>query len=159
MLKRTGFTPLISPHPSRDVLLPYIFHQPSSGVPSRIQMVSQCKVLHHRFVWEGGFEPPVHTTLVQTLVSKTSSLNQTRSLPVIGRGSRTRTCDLVLPKHAYYQLYYTPITLLLAFQRINSSLNPTCFFRVIFESNKLFFQSLSSVLYTFFFCHVLYDFN
>ena len=35
------------------------------------------------FVGRGRFELPVHTTLVQTLVSKTSSLNQTRSTPVI----------------------------------------------------------------------------
>ena len=89
------------------VLLPYTFHQPSSSVPSRIQKNIQCKVLHHRFVGRGGFEPPVHTTFVQTLVSKTSSLIQTRSTPV-GRDSRTRTCDLMLPKHAYYQLYYIP---------------------------------------------------
>ena len=32
----------------------------------------------------------------------------TRSHPV-GRDGGTRTHDLVLPKHAYYQLYYTPI--------------------------------------------------
>ncbi len=52
-------------------------------------------------------------------------------LPVVGRDSRTRTCDLVLPKHAYYQLYYIPITKTFDFQRLQSCfgyplLSPDC---------------------------------
>lgn len=49
-------------------------------LPSLIVPVTCRHRITFPIVYEGGFEPPVHTTLVQTLVSKTSSLNLTRSL-------------------------------------------------------------------------------
>ena len=58
------------------------------------------------YVREVGFEPTEDTPMCPHWLPRPVA-STTRSLPV-GRGSRTRTCDLVLPKHAYYQLYYTP---------------------------------------------------
>ena len=49
------------------------------------------------------------------------------------RDDRIRTCDLMLPKHAYYQLYYIPFSknsssFLISFAKVSQNFETTKFF-------------------------------
>ena len=146
-----GFTPQFLPSYGSDVVA-ICFSHFSPSVPSRIHQATHIQYyVHHYLVREVGFEPTEDTPVCPHWLPRPVA-STTRSLPV-GRDSRTRTCDLVLPKHAYYQLYYIPLNLLTAFNGCNPALDILYFHRIVPELHQLHIQFLQFLVFTFFFCH------